>query len=146
MKRALPKASQNGQASVEPNIAANAAKAENPARNPHTSPIASHREARSKIAAGPVVIRALVGRDGKVQVARVIRGNRTLSVPALAMVRQLNFNPYAPHGTPLEFETEVTVSESGARGSSDGIQFSIPGESQAQQPSATPVAVEKPSK
>lgn len=143
-KSALPQAALNGETLIDPHIAANAAQSESTAKRPHTSPIASREEAHSKI--GPVVIRALVGRDGKVQVAQVIRGNKKLSVPALAMVRQLNFNPYAPHGTPLEFETEVTVSESGARGSSDGIQFSIPRESEAQQPAATPVAVEKPSK
>jgi TonB family protein len=110
------------------------------------SPIVSHEEAQNKPTTGPVVIRALVGRDGKVQMAQVIRGNRRLSVAALAMVRQLSFNPYAPHGTPLEFETEVTVSEAGARGSGDGIQFSIPRESETPQPVATPVAAEKPSK
>jgi outer membrane biosynthesis protein TonB len=113
---------------------------------PRTSPAVSREDLRNKLAAGPVVIRALVGRDGKVQVAQVIRGNRRLSGAALAMVRQLSFNPYAPHGTALEFETEVTVSESAARGSADGIQFSIPRESETPQPVTTPVAAEKPSK
>jgi outer membrane biosynthesis protein TonB len=145
-KTALPKAPLNGQATINPRISPNSILAKTTVQRPRTSPTAAHNEAQSKIAEGPVVIRALVGRDGKVQVARVIHGNRRLSVPALAMVRQLNFNPYAPHGTPLEFETEVTVSESGARGSSDGIQFSIPRESGTIPPAATPVAVEKPSK
>lgn len=142
----LPKATLNGQATIDPKIGANAAQAKSTAKNSHTSRIASDKEVRNDVAAGPVVIRALVGRDGKVQVAQVVRGNRTLSVPALAMVRQLTFDPYAPHGTALEFETEVTVSEPGARGSGDGIQFSVPRESETSQPVATPIAAEKPSK
>ena len=145
-KPALPKATLNAEAGIDPNRGTDGLPTKSSATSPHPSRIASHDDARSKIAEGPVVIRALVGRDGKVQLAQVVRGNRKLSVPALAMVRQLNFNPYAPHGTPLEFETEVTVSESGADGSSDGIQFSIPRESETIRPVETPVAIEKPSK
>jgi hypothetical protein len=141
-----PKFAPNGGTSSNPHTSANTSRAKAAIKNPASSPAAAQKEVGNRSAAGPVVIRALVGRDGKVQLANVIRGNRKLSVPALAMVRQLTFNPYAPHGTPLEFETEVTVSEAGARGSSEGIQFSIPRESEKPQPPATPVAAEKPSK
>jgi len=145
-KPSLSKATPKSLPTIDPNIGTKATQAKGPIKDSHTSRVASHTEARNTVAAGPVVIRALVGPDGKVQLAQVVRGNKSLSTAALATVRRLTFNPYAPHGTPLEFETEVTVSEAGARGSSDGIQFSIPDENQPQQPLTTPVAIEKPSK
>ena len=141
-----PKTVPDNESRIAPNIALSTVQTNTTANVPHASPIASREREHSKLAAEPIVIRALVGRDGKVQAAQVIRGNRRLSVAALAMVRQLSFNPYAPHGTPLEFETEVTVSESSARGSGDGIRFSVPSESENPQSVTTPTIAEKPSK
>ncbi|MGH9565356.1 MAG: energy transducer TonB [Candidatus Angelobacter sp.] len=133
-----------------PNASLNTSHAKIPANSnskvPQSSASSSHKKVQNKVAAGPVVVRALVGRDGKVEVAQVIRGAAKLRTAALAMVRQLSFNPYAPHGTPVEFETEVTVSEAGVRGSGDGIQFSIPRKTENPQSATAPIAVEKPSK
>ena len=143
-KSALPKTTADNESKITKNSGLSTGQTNAKAKLAHTSPVISPKKVQSKLAADPVVIRALVGRDGKVQTAQVIHGNRRLSAAALATVRQLTFNPYAPHGAPLEFETEVTVSEAGARGSGSGIQFSIPRETP--QPVALPIAAEKPSK
>jgi TonB family protein len=85
-----------------------------------------------KTISGRVVVRALVGVDGTVKEARVTRGNSSLAATALQTVRQLTFTPYAPHGTPLEFETEVVVSvPTNQQKSDEGIQISIPQQSQS---------------
>jgi hypothetical protein len=75
----------------------------------------------------PVIVRAIVGVDGTVKQAKVIRGNSALAEAALATVRRLNFTPYAPNGTAVEFETEVAVSRPrGTQGSQESIQISVP--------------------
>jgi TonB family protein len=85
-----------------------------------------------------VVIQAIVGTDGKVKQARILRGNPTLAPAALQTVRQLSFNPYAPNGTAVEFETEVVVSQPGIRKNpNESLQISIP-QNAAAQPTSAP--------
>ena len=58
---------------------------------------------------GPVVLNALVGRDGLVQGVKVISGDPELIQAAVAAVKQWRFQPQELEGNPLEFETRVTV-------------------------------------
>jgi hypothetical protein len=92
------------------------------------------KAAPQKTSAKSVVILAIVGTDGKVKQARFVRGSRGLAPAALETVRQLTFNPYAPNGTAMEFETEVLVSQPGIRKRSDEkLQISIPQQAESQQ-------------
>lgn len=82
---------------------------------------------RKETSAQPVIVRAIVGVDGTVKQAKVVRGNPALAEAALETVRQLNFTPYAPNGTAVEFETEVAVSKPrGPQGARESIQISVP--------------------
>lgn len=111
--------------------------------NTQTSPdhslskkLVSHpsKSATDQISDAPVVIQAIVGTDGKVKQAKVIRGNSKLAPAALETVRQLNFNPYAPNGTAVEFETEVVVSQPKAyKTPNENLQISIPQQPTTQQ-------------
>ncbi len=99
---------------------------------PHLAKSASNQASDS-----PVVIQAIVGTDGKVKQAKVIRGNSELAPAALETVRQLSFNPYAPNGTAVEFETEVVVSHPGThKNPNENLLISIPQQPATQQTSA----------
>jgi len=58
---------------------------------------------------GPVVLLAVVGKDGSVRDLRVISGSPFLTSAALDAVRQWQFKPYILNGAPIEVETQVTV-------------------------------------
>ncbi len=58
---------------------------------------------------GPVVMKALVGKDGSVQDVRVIGGAAELVQAAVDAVRQWRFQPHLLKGNPVEFETQVTL-------------------------------------
>jgi TonB family protein len=58
---------------------------------------------------GPVVLKALVGKEGTVRELRVISGDPRLVVAAMDAVRQWRFKPYHPNGQPVEFETQITI-------------------------------------
>lgn len=96
--------------------------------------VADSFAAAKEISSGPVVVHALVGIDGKVKEAKVVRGNSALAQAALQTVRQLNFTPYAPQGTPVEFETEVVVSQfRNHEHAGQQIQISVPQQNPSQQ-------------
>jgi TonB family protein len=95
---------------------------EDPATNP--SPISAqpasayliHRvepqypgQAREQHIQGPVVLKALVGKDGTVEMLKVVSGDPQLVSAAGDAVRQWRFKPYRLHGQPVEFETQITV-------------------------------------
>ncbi len=61
-----PKFAPNGGTSSNPHTSANTSRAKAAIKNPASSPAAAQKEVGNRSAAGPVVIRALVGRDGKV--------------------------------------------------------------------------------
>ncbi len=65
--------------------------------------------ARAQRIEGPVVLNALVSKDGLVEELRVLSGNPQLTGAAADAVKKWRFKPYSPKGTPLEFETRVTV-------------------------------------
>ena len=58
---------------------------------------------------GPVVLKALVGTDGRVKEVRVLSGDPRLVDAVSKAVRGWLFKPYAPEGKPIEFETQITV-------------------------------------
>jgi TonB family protein len=66
-------------------------------------------QARAQGIQGPVVMNALVGKDGAVQEVKVISGNPELVQAAINAVRQWRFQPHLLKGDPVEFETQVTL-------------------------------------
>ncbi len=67
-------------------------------------------QAREQHIQGPVILDALVGKDGAVQKLKTISGDPQLAVAATDAVRQWRFKPYYRNGRAEEFETRVTVS------------------------------------
>jgi len=58
---------------------------------------------------GPVVLQAWVGKDGTIQDLKLVKGYFILGRAAFAAVKQWRFKPYSPHGTPIDFQTYITV-------------------------------------
>jgi TonB family protein len=67
-------------------------------------------EARQQNIQGEVHLEALVGKDGSVQVLRLISGDSQLAEAAADAVRQWRFRPYKSNGRAEEFNTRLTVS------------------------------------
>ena len=65
--------------------------------------------ARQQRLQGPVVLKALVGKDGGIRKLKVISGDTQLATAATAAVRQWRFKPYRQDGQLREFETRITV-------------------------------------
>jgi len=60
-------------------------------------------------AQGPVVLQALIGKDGSVEDLKIIRGYFVLSRAAIAAVRQWHFKPYVSNGRAVHVQTIITV-------------------------------------
>lgn len=58
---------------------------------------------------GLVILEALIGTDGRVQNARVLRGHPLLNDAALAAVRQWEYTPTLLNGVPVSVVMSVTV-------------------------------------
>ena len=58
---------------------------------------------------GPVVLRAMISREGAIENLQVLSGHPMLVRAALDAVRQWRYRPYVLNGEPVEVETEVTV-------------------------------------
>jgi periplasmic protein TonB len=58
---------------------------------------------------GAVVVNAIIGRDGRIEQAQVIRGQALLDRAALDAVRQWQYRPYYLNGEAIEVETQITV-------------------------------------
>lgn len=67
-------------------------------------------QAREQHIQGPVVLEALVGKDGVVQTLKTVSGDPQLAAAATDAVRQWRFKPYHRNGRAEEFQTQVTVS------------------------------------
>jgi TonB family protein len=65
--------------------------------------------ARQQHIQGPVVLQTLVGKDGVVREMKALSGDSQLVMAAADAVRQWHFKPYLSQGSPVEFETEITV-------------------------------------
>jgi TonB family protein len=66
--------------------------------------------ARQQHIQGPVVLEALVGKDGAVENLSTISGDPQLTTAATDAVRQWRFKPFFRNGSPEEFRTQITVS------------------------------------
>jgi protein TonB len=66
--------------------------------------------AREQHIQGPVVLEALVGKDGTVEKLSTVSGDLQLATAATDAVRQWRFKPFFRNGSPEEFQTQITVS------------------------------------
>lgn len=71
---------------------------------PQYPPIA--KQARMQ---GAVVLKAIIGKDGKVENVQPESGNPLLASAAVSAVKQWRYKPYVLDGNPVEVETTVTV-------------------------------------
>jgi protein TonB len=58
---------------------------------------------------GPVVLRAVISKEGTIENLTVISGHPMLVKAALEAVREWKYRPYMLNGDPYEVETQVTV-------------------------------------
>jgi TonB family protein len=58
---------------------------------------------------GAVVLRGLVGTDGKVRNLKALSGHPVLAQAAMDAVRKWQYEPYKLNGKPVPMETEITV-------------------------------------
>jgi TonB family protein len=58
---------------------------------------------------GPVVLQALIGRDGSVEDLKIVRGYFVLGRAAIAAVKQWRFQPYSPNGHASATQTVITI-------------------------------------
>lgn len=58
---------------------------------------------------GPVVLQAMIGRDGSVEDLKMVRGYFVLGRAAIAAVKQWRFQPYNVNGHPAETQTILTI-------------------------------------
>jgi TonB family protein len=65
--------------------------------------------AREQHVEGPVVLEALVGKDGTVEKLSTVSGDSQLATAATDAVRQWRFKPFFRNGSPEEFHTRITV-------------------------------------
>ena len=66
--------------------------------------------AREQHIQGPVILEALVGKDGAVENLSTVSGDPQLATAATDAVRQWRFKPFLRNGSPEEFQTQITVS------------------------------------
>jgi TonB family protein len=58
---------------------------------------------------GPVVLQAVIGRDGTVEDLKLVRGYFVLGRAAIAAVKQWRFQPYSSNGHPSATQTVITI-------------------------------------
>jgi protein TonB len=58
---------------------------------------------------GSVLIKAIIGKDGRIERTEVVSGQPLLAHAALDAVRQWRYRPYYLNGMPIEVETQITV-------------------------------------
>ena len=58
---------------------------------------------------GPVVLRAVISKEGTIENLAVQSGHPMLVKAAIDAVRQWRYRPYLLNGDPFEVETQVTV-------------------------------------
>jgi len=66
-------------------------------------------QARQEHVQGAVQLQAWIGKDGSVQKLSALSGDPQLAIAAADAVRQWRFKPYAPQGTTVAFQTQITV-------------------------------------
>jgi TonB family protein len=58
---------------------------------------------------GPVVLQAIIGRDGHIEDLKILRGYFVLGKAAIAAVKQWRFQPYNVNGRPAQTQTVITI-------------------------------------
>jgi periplasmic protein TonB len=58
---------------------------------------------------GVVLLRAVIGTDGRIENLQVLRGHPMLVRAAVEAVRQWRYQPYVLNDQPVEVETEITI-------------------------------------
>ena len=58
---------------------------------------------------GPVVLQAVIGRDGSVEDLKIVRGYFILGRAAISAVKQWRFQPYSISGHAAATQTVITV-------------------------------------
>jgi TonB family protein len=58
---------------------------------------------------GPVVLQAVIGKDGSVEDVKIVRGYFVLGRAAIAAVKQWQFHPYLVNGRPAKAQTLLTI-------------------------------------
>lgn len=58
---------------------------------------------------GVVLLRAVIGRDGRIENLQVLSGHPMLVQAALEAVRQWRYRPYILNDEPVEVETQITI-------------------------------------
>ncbi len=58
---------------------------------------------------GPVVLHAIIARDGTIRAAEIVSGHPVLARAALDAVRQWRYRPFHLGGHPVEVDTQITV-------------------------------------
>lgn len=66
-------------------------------------------EALAQKLQGPVVLQAVIGRDGSVQDLKLVRGYFLLARAAIAAVKQWRFRPYVLNGRAVQTQTVITI-------------------------------------
>ena len=67
------------------------------------------REAAAQRLQGPVVLEAIIARDGSVEDLKIVRGYFLLSRAAIAAVKQWRFKPYMINGRAAQMQTTITI-------------------------------------
>jgi len=65
--------------------------------------------ARQKKAHGPVLLRVVVDKEGRVDTVQVLEGSTLLAQSAVDAVKQWRYRPYLHHGEAVVFQTNVSV-------------------------------------
>jgi len=81
-------------------------------------------DAKAQGVEGSVVLRALIGKDGRVEKLAVMSGSPLLSGAAIDAVKQWVYRPYLLNGEPVEVDTTITVNCSFEGGSAQpGVDY-----------------------
>jgi TonB family protein len=65
--------------------------------------------ARSAAIAGPILLSATIGKDGRLKNIRLVSGNNALALEAFRAMREWRYKPYLLDGKPIEAETRIVI-------------------------------------
>lgn len=66
-------------------------------------------DARAIRIQGTVVLKGLIGKDGKIKELTTVSGHPLLAPAALKAVKQWKYKPYLLNGQPVEVETQISI-------------------------------------
>jgi len=58
---------------------------------------------------GPIVLQALISKEGDIRELKLISGDSQLAATAMEAVKQWHYRPYLVNGQPVEVQTEITI-------------------------------------